>query len=56
MDMSLRKLWEIANDGEAWCPAVQSLVSQSQITEQLKNKNNNDNFPTNDLFLFQDPI
>ena len=37
MDMSLRKLWEIVKDPEAWCAAVHGgcRVGQDLVTEQV---------------------
>ena len=37
MDMSLRKLWEMVKDREAWCAAVHE-VTKSLTWEWLKNE------------------
>ena len=46
MDMSLRKLWVVVNNREAWSgkagkPGAVHGVSQSDTTEQLNNNSNN---------------
>ena len=46
MDMNLSKLWEIAEDGEAWYAAVHGVTKELDVTQWLNNNSNIDTEPS----------